>query len=410
MSLDAWREVLDVLGRNKLRTFLTGLSVAWGIFMLVLLLAAGTGLRRGVEHDFRDDATNAIWIRRGKTSLPFEGHAPGRPVLFSSGDVEALEKSIDGLEHITGRFYLWGNLPVTHQGESSLFSIRGVHPGHRHLEKTIMTRGRYISERDVERKRKVAVIGEAVVEALYRAGEDPVGSRVQIRGVTYQVVGAFEDEGSPGERRRVYVPLSTAQLVYGGRDVVHQIMYTTAAATVEETQEMTRQTRQLLAKLHDFDPADRRAVQISNRLVGFQKVRQIFEWIRSFVWLVGIGTLFAGVVGVSNIMIISVTERTMEIGVRKALGATPRSILALILREALLVTSLAGYVGLAAAVGVIELVRTHLPANDYVRNPTVDVRVGVIAMLLLVGAGALAGLIPALRAARVKPVVAMQGA
>ncbi len=407
MSLDSWREVLDVLGRNKLRTGLTALSVAWGIFMLVLLLGAGNGLRHGVEYDFRDDATNSIWIRQGKTSLPFEGHAPGRPVNFEMSDIAAIRRDVAGLDHMSGRYYLRGGFPVSRGNKSASFDIRGCHPDHQYLERTSILAGRFINDLDVSERRKVAVIGPTVKSVLFGAS-DPLGEIINIRGVNYTVIGVFEDQGGQGELRRIYIPISTAQLVYHGGDRVHQIMYTTGAASLDESQAMAKRSRQVLAERHHFNPEDRRAVQISNNLAQFRKLMDIFDWVRTFVWVVGVGTLFAGIVGVSNIMIISVQERTLEIGIRKAIGATPGSIIGMILTEALLITSVAGYVGLTAGVALVEAVRRNLPENDYVRNPTVDVRVAVVATLLLIGAGALAGVLPALQAARVRPVVAMR--
>jgi len=404
---DAFREVLEVIGRNKLRTSLTALSVAWGIFMLVLLLAAGAGLQHGVEYDFRDDATNSVWIRAGKTSVPFQGQGPGRPVRLQDADLEALRREVSGIDHLSGRFYVRGPMPVSRGSRSATFDVRGCHPDHQYLERTIMLSGRFIDDLDVKGRRKVAVIGPSVQAALFGKA-DPLGQGINIRGVNYTVVGVFEDQGGEGELRRIYIPLSTAQLVYHGENRVHNIMFTTGDATLEQSQAMARRARELLGERHDVSPQDRRAVVINNNLAHFMKLMNIFDWIRTFVWVVGMGTLFAGIVGVSNIMIISVQERTLEIGIRKAIGATPGSIIRMILTEAVLITASAGYAGLTAGVACVELIRTYLPENEYVRNPTVDVRVGVIATLLVVFAGALAGALPALKAARVRPVVAMR--
>jgi putative ABC transport system permease protein len=409
MSTDGLREVLEVLGRNRLRTALTALSVAWGIFMLVLLLAAGNGLRHGVEYDFRDDAQNSIWIRQGKTSVPFRGQGPGRPINLDDTDIEALEREVAGIEYMSGRFYVRGALPVSRGSKSATFDVRGCHPDHQYLEKTIMLSGRFIDELDIAGRRKVAVIGPSVKEALF-GKMDPLGEVINVRGVNYTVVGVFEDQGGQGELRRIYIPISTAQLVYHGANRVHQIMFTTGAASLAESEHMAKRSREVLAERHDISPLDRRAVQISNNLVQFRKLMDIFDWIRSFVWVVGVGTLIAGIVGVSNIMIISVQERTLEIGIRKALGATPWSIIRMVLTEALLLTASAGYAGLTAGVAVVELLGRYLPANDYLRDPTVDVRVGLVATLLLVVTGALAGFLPAWHAARVRPVVAMRSA
>jgi putative ABC transport system permease protein len=408
--MDTWHEVFEVLRRNKLRASLTGSSVAWGIFLLVLLIAAGNGLRHGVEWEFRDDATNSVSLRRGKTSLPFQGHAPGRTVYLQNADLEALRAEVPGVDHMTGRFFLWGVTPISRGNRSAGFDVRGCHPDHQFLEQTIIVAGRYINELDVSERRKVAVIGTAVKKTLFGEGEDALGQMINLRGVNYQVIGLFDDVGGEGEVRRVYIPLSTAQALYKGGDTMHQIWFTTGSASVAESEAMVARSRQLIAERHHFDPNDRRAVPASNNLLRFRQLMDVFDWVRAFVWVVGIGTLFAGIVGVSNIMIISVQERTLEIGIRKAIGAPPSSIVGMILLEALLLTSLAGYLGLIAGVGLVEAFRRYLPENDYIRNPTVDVRVAVVATLVLIAAGALAGLLPALAAARVRPVVAMRNA
>lgn len=408
--MDTWHEVFEVLRRNKLRASLTASSVAWGIFLLVLLIAAGNGLRRGVEWEFRDDATNSVSLRRGKTSLPYQGHAPGRIVSLQNADLEALRSEVPGVDHMTGRFFLWGVTLISRGNRSAAFDVRGCHPDHQFLEQTIMVAGRYINELDVSERRKVAVIGTAVKNTLFEESEDALGQMINVRGVNYQVIGLFDDVGGEGEVRRVYIPLSTAQALYKGGDTMHQIWFTTGTASVAESEAIVARSRQLLAERHHFDPNDRRAVQASNNLLRFRQLMDVFDWVRAFVWVVGIGTLFAGMVGVSNIMIISVQERTLEIGIRKAIGAPPSSIVGMILLEALVLTSLAGYLGLVAGVGLVEAFRRYLPENDYIRNPTVDVRVAVVATLVLIAAGALAGLLPALAAARVRPVVAMRNA
>jgi len=408
--MDTWQEVFEVLRRNKLRAGLTASSVAWGIFLLVLLIAAGNGLRHGVEWEFRDDATNSISLRRGKTSLPYQGHGPGRPVNFENVDLEALRAEVPGVDHMTGRFFLWGGTQISRGQRSAAFDVRGCQPDHQFLEQTIILSGRYINELDLSERRKVAVIGTAVKAALFAEAEDAIGQMINIRGVNFRVVGLFDDVGGDGELRRIYVPLSTAQSMYKGANQMHQIWFTTGAASVAESEDMVTRSRQIIAARHHFDPNDRRAVQASNNLQRFSQLMDIFDWVRTFVWVVGVGTLLAGMVGVSNIMIISVQERTLEIGVRKAIGATPASIVRMILLEALLLTSLAGYLGLVAGVGLVEAFRRYLPENDYIRDPSVDVRVALVATLILVVAGALAGFVPALAAARVRPVVAMRDA
>jgi putative ABC transport system permease protein len=409
VSIDAWQEVLSSMRKNKLRSALTALSVAWGIFMLVLLLAAGNGLRQGVARDFKDEATNSIYVDAKKTSLPHDGLPPGRRVRLTNADVDSVKRNVPGVEYLSARYYMWGGLPVSYQGKTGSFELRGVHPDHRYFERTIITAGRFLNPIDEQRRRKVAVIGPDVRQALF-GDENPLGKIINVRGASYEVVGVYQDEGGAGELRKIYIPISTTQLVYHGGDTVHGIMYTIGAASVEQSQDMAELTRSLLAKRHNFALEDRAAVSVVNNLVQFKKLMDVIDWMEVFVWVVGLGTLFAGVVGVSNIMLISVQERTLELGIRKAIGATPAAVIGMVLAEALLITACAGYVGLMTGVGFVELVARYMPPNDFVRQPSVDVRVAVVATLVLIAAGGLAGLIPALRAARVKPVVAMRGA
>jgi putative ABC transport system permease protein len=270
-----------------------------------------------------------------------------------------------------------------------------------------MVRGRFLNETDLRERRKVAVIGEKVQEILF-GEQDPVGEFVQLRGLSYQVVGVFQDVGGEGEVRKIYVPITTAQLVYNQPGRIHQLMFTVGEANVEESQAIAERARLLLANRKDVAPDDRRAIRTQNNLERFKKFTGVFDWIRGFVWFVGAGTLLAGMVGVGNIMLISVTERTKEIGIRKALGATPGSIIRMVMAESLLITGVAGYAGLVAGVMVIELVAQKVPAMPYFRSPEVDLKVMLIATLMVVAAGLLAGFVPARRAARVNPIVALR--
>jgi putative ABC transport system permease protein len=405
--IEALLELWDVLSRNALRTLLTGLSVAWGVFMLVVLLGAGNGLENGANWEFRDDAQNSVWIGGGKTSIPFAGRSPGRPVLFKNQDFADLQRKVAGIEHFTGRYWLWGEFSVSYGSKRSSFNILGVHPEHRFLEKTLMTRGRYLDDDDLREKRKVCVIGSKVREILFGT-RDAVGEYVNIRGLAYKVVGEFEDVGGENELRKIYVPLSTAQLVYNQPEIIHQLLFTVGDATVEQSQAMAEKARVVLAKNHGFSVDDRRALRIGNNLEQFTRITGVFRWIRIFVWVVGIGTLLAGIIGIGNIMLISVAERTKEIGIRKALGATPASIIRMVLGEALVLTGVSGYAGLVAGVGVVELVASKFPEAPFFRQPSVSLQVAISATLVIMGAGALAGFFPAYRAARVNPVVALR--
>jgi putative ABC transport system permease protein len=406
--VDRLRELYETLRTAKLRTAVTALSVAWGIFMLVVLLGAGAGIQNGAEHEFRDDATNAIWIFRGTTSLPFEGHKIGRQVRLTDEDYDAILRNIDGVTHITGRFYLSGQFTVSYEKVVTSFDVRSVHPGHLYLENTQITEGRFINDLDVAERRKVVVIGPVAVERLFK-GKSPIGEWISVKDVMYRVVGVFKDDGGESEESIIYIPISTAQMAYGGASQIHQLMFTIdESSTVEDSVAVAEETKRLVAGRHHFSPKDKRAVRVRNTIEDFRRVLSLFERIRVFIWIVGVGTIVAGIVGVSNIMLISVRERTKEIGIRKALGATPWAIISQVLLESLIVTGASGYAGLVAGVGLLEVVRKHVPPTDFFRNPEVDLGVAVGALALLVFSGLLAGYFPARLAAKVNPIVALR--
>ncbi len=406
-DLDVWQEILDTLRKNKLRTALTGFSVAWGILMLVVLLGSGQGLAHGVEYGFRDDATNSVFIRSGQTSTPYHGMPPGRFVQFTNEDYSSIKDGVAGVEHITSRFFIPGNLTVAYGRETSSYNVRSVHPDHRFLEKTIITEGRFINDTDIGEFRKVAVIGDRIKAQLFK-GQAAIGEYIRVNGIPFRVVGVFTDEGGENESETLYLPISTAQRTFNGANRVGMMMLTVGDASVEQSKAITAGLRERIAARHSFDPDDQRAVTIYNAVVEFQRFMGLMSGIRLFVWVIGIGTLLAGVVGVSNIMMIAVKERTKEIGIRKALGATPWSVMRLVLQEAVLVTSVAGYFGLVAGVGVLQLMAHAIQGSDFFRNPEVNLGVAVSATVLLVVAGAIAGFIPARRAAAVRPVEALR--
>jgi len=406
-DLDTWQEILDTIRANKLRSFLTGFSVAWGIFMLIVLLGSGEGLSHGIEYQFRDDAINSIWVFPGQTSVPYKGLAPGRRVQFTNEDNDEIRTGVNGVEHITSRFYISGNLRVRYREQTTTFDVRCVHPGHLFLEKTIMTEGRFLDDLDLKELRKVAVIGVNVKKALFK-DEPAIGKNIEVNGIAFKVVGIFRDEGGEGEQEKIYLPITTAQRAFGGANRVQQIMMTTGEAPLEQTEGMSKDIKHRLATRHTFSTDDPRAVFVNNNNQEFQRFVGLMRAIRSFIWVIGVGTILAGVVGVSNIMMITVRERTREIGVRKALGATPWSVIGLVLQESILITSVAGYIGLVLGIAVLELGAKAISGAEYFRNPEVDLAVAIQATLLLIVAGLAAGFVPARRAAAVRPVEALR--
>jgi putative ABC transport system permease protein len=410
-NLDQWQEILTTLIKNPLRAALTGISVMWGIFILIILLGSGRGLQNGVEYQFRDDAINSIFVRNGQTSLPFRGIQPGRSIQFTNEDFSEIRAGVEGVEHITGRLWLRGPITVNYGKEYGSFDVRCVHPGHRYLENTEVVAGRYLNEYDLRDFRKVAVIGEVVRQDLFKE-RDPLGEYLNINNIPFQVVGVFKDEGSEDEMRLIYLPISTAQRTFSGQNLMNMILLTTGEASLPESQRMAEDLTQRIARRHSFDPADERAIYVRNNVEQYERFQGLIRGIRSFVWVIGVMSLLAGVIGVSNIMLIVVQERTREIGVRKALGASPASVVGLILQESVFLTTLAGFSGLAAGMLTLDLagrwLKEAFPDFDFFVNPSVDLSVAVQATVLLVLAGALAGLAPALRAARIRPVEALR--
>ncbi len=404
---DKWQEIFDTIRKNKLRTFLTGFSVAWGIFMLMILLGSGNGLQQGVEYQFRDDATNSIWISPGQTSMPYGGMKPGRDIQFTNLDYDYLHATIDGVDKMSARFYIRGNTTVSYKNEFGSFDIRSVHPDHRYIENTIVTKGRFINEKDLYEYRKVAAIGEIVEQDLFK-NESSIGNYINVNGIPFLVVGVFRDDGGENEMRQIYLPISTAQRSFNGGNTIRQMMMTTGDANAEKSNLMADEILKKLASRHNFDEEDKRAVFVRNNMESFARFLSLFGGIKMFIWIIGIGTLFAGVVGVSNIMMIVVKERTKEIGIRKALGATPGSIVSLILQESIFITAISGYIGLMFGVGLLELVSANMPEGDFFRNPGVDFNIAISALILLILAGAIAGFFPARRASRIKPIDALR--
>ena len=403
-DIEKWNEIMETLSKNKLRTFLTGFSVFWGIFMLVILLGAGNGLKNGINNAFNDDAVNSIWIRGGVTNLAYQGLKPGRRIQLKNADFDAIS-NIDGAEYATARYGIW-NTTVNYGSEGGTFHVRSVHPDHMYLEKTILTEGRFINQIDLNEFRKVIVIGKGVVEQVYK-DIPPIGTYLNVNGIPFKVIGTYRDEGNEREEQYIYLPITTGQRVFAGQDFVNNVMITTGDLKLKETNLMTEDIKASLAQTHRFDPKDSRAVRVRNQNEDFQEVMNIITGMKVFILFIGAGTIIAGIVGVSNIMTIVVKERTKEIGVRKALGATPLSIIGMILQEAVFITSFAGYFGLLAGVAILEIAGPNIDSDFFV-NPEVDVDIAIGTTLVLVFAGALAGFFPARRAAKIKPVVALR--
>ncbi|MFH2095398.1 MAG: ABC transporter permease, partial [Bacteroidota bacterium] len=353
------------------------------------------------------DAINSIWIGGGRTSIPYKGLQPDRFIMLTNEDYDMIRNEVKHVENVSGRLQVWSSSPVNYRNEYGQYDLKSVHPAHKNVENVKMTDGRFINDLDIEKYRKVAVIGRLVKEGLFK-GEDPMGKYIRINGISFRVVGVFEDARDE-EMRRVYLPISVIQKIFYGRDDIGQLTLTTSdGVSTEESYAITDEIKRKLANRHSFAFEDQRAIWIHNNAQYYGEVMGLFAGIRFVIFIVGIGTIIAGVVGVSNIMLVVVKDRTREIGVRKALGAKPWSIVSMLLQESVFITAFSGYFGMVAGIFVIEIAKKLIPENEFFVNPGVNISIAVFAAFVLVFSGAVAGLFPAVRASRIQPVEALR--
>jgi len=405
-DLDKWQEIFETISKNKLRTILTGFSVAWGIFMLIILLGSGYGLENGVRQEFAGDAVNYLSINGGVTSKAYKGMKPGRRIRFENEDHEILA-GLSNVDMSSDRSRLWQISTINYKNQYGTFDIFAISPDYKYVEALVMTEGRFLNQKDQEETRKVAALGRLVYEELFK-GEPAVEKYINIGGVPFKVIGVFNDPGSDRDLQRVYITTSAGQRVFGMGERINSVQLMLGDASVEESYQTVEEVKSSMSEKFKFDPADTRALFVYNSIENYQQFMDLFASIRLFVWFIGIGTIIAGIVGVSNIMMIVVKERTKEIGVRKALGATPWSIVSLILQESIMITAFAGYIGLVLGVGLLELISGNFQGDSYFANPEVNINVALGATAILIIAGALAGFVPARKAASVKPVIALR--
>lgn len=412
-DLDKWQEIFQTIAKNKVRTFATAFGVFWGILMLILLLGAGQGLQNGVQQSMLLDAINSIWVIPARTSMSYEGMPAGRQHPFQEEDLESVFTEVSGIEFMSPENWLMGNYIVKYKNRGSAFGVYGTKSDYFDIKVTMKIQsGRSLNLLDDREKRKVCYIGNRVAESIFPEGVDPVGEYLDIKGSMFRVVGVFKFEASNGmdQAQRIYVPFSTYQQIFNPDKSVSLFAVTTAPGTMGK--QLEGDILELLKIRQSIHPDDDQAFWVHNQEENFRQVQNLFNGIKAFIWLVGIGTLTAGIVGVSNIMIIVVKERTKEIGIRKAMGATPNSIVGLILQESIFITAVAGYFGLFMGVVLLESVNYALEAMgadlDFFTRPEVNFRAAITSLIILVVSGALAGLFPALRAAHIKPVDALK--
>ena len=417
IDIEKWREIFSTLRRHKLRTALTAFGVFWGIFMLTVLMGAGRGLQKGVDEGF-PRVTNTVWIwSQGPTQIPYQGMPIGRQVVFKPEYTEIIKKNVPSVGRIDGQnsVGVWGgSAPYTvHGSRNGAFSIQGGFAGIEDVNALRIVSGRSLNEFDERQRRKVAVIGQRVRDQLFAPGESPLGAEITINGISFQVIGVFEsveDGNQQQEEERIYLPNGTLRYAFNQTGRIGSFVVIPKPGV--HAREAENDVKAYLAQINKVHPDDKGVFGSFNLQDQFEKVQGLFTGINVFSWVVAIGTIFAGAVGVGNIMLIVVKERTREIGLRKALGATPLSIVAMIMQESLFITAVAGYAGLVAGTLLIESIGAAMQAGGgkagFFGAPEVEFGTAITALVVLVIAGLLASLMPAAKAAAVNPIVALQ--
>lgn len=403
---DRWQEIFQTIQKNRLRTVLSGFTVALGIFIFIVLFGFGNGLKNSFKQFFLDDATNTLWVYPGQTSKPYRGFKSNRRIEFENSDLKDIKDNfIFFLEDITPRINRSDR--VRYKGESDNYSSRAVAPAHQFIEKTIMMKGRYINEDDVMNKTKNIVIGRLVAKDLFK-DEEPIGKYLEMGTSAFKVVGVFQDQSGDREERLIYMPYTTRQLIEKNNDKINSIIVSYrpelgyASALIFE-----KQLRLFLKKKKDIDPRDNNGIRIRNIADQVKQNQQFASVLQIIVAFVGIGTLIAGIIGISNIMVFVVKERTKELGIRKALGATPKSVIGMVLQESIFITTLSGILGMIFGIALLGKIGDRLE-QFFIIDPYIDNFTALIATVLLILFGAIAGYIPAKRAARIKPIVALR--
>lgn len=416
LDRELWQEVFHILKKNKTRTLLTAFGVFWGIFMLVVTLGASKGLYNSAYQGVGDLALNSLFIWPKNTTIPYEGFPRGRWWSFTNDDTKALIDNIDEIEVLAPRSNAWGgDVTISRDNRSDSFRIIGDTPEYFKIEPQDIMEGRFINRKDIQNKRKVIVIGKRVREILFEPHEDPLGEYLKINGIYFQIAGVFKSRRAPSnggdsQNKTIFMPFSTLQRTFKmGNYVGYYSILPKPGVRVKNVEE---KMKKFLAKRHKVSPEDEQAFGTDNLEEAFRNVNDLFTGIFFLSWFVGTLTLLAGVIGTSNIMLVIVRERTKEIGIQRALGATPMRIIRQILTESIFLNTVAGYTGLLLSAGLVELIGYIMNKAQadvsYFRDPEVDFKVAILALFILIFSGAIAGLLPARRAVRIKPIDALR--
>lgn len=402
---DLFREISQTLRNNKLRTFLTGIAVAWGIFMLIVLLGMARGVLNSFEGNNWTKTSNRISVYQGATSKAFKGYSEGRIIKPEIADMDILIKN--NPDHVSGvtTYTFLGSTVFSTPKDYFSVSPQGVYPIEEKIDNIELIAGRFINDADISYQRKSLVMEEKNAKALFGDAASAVGKRVDGLGLSWLVVGVYSHQW----KNDVYIPFSTAKLLSGNDKYVSNLQVEIKNVTTMEDGENTEQRiRETLAHRHEFSPDDKSGLYFSNRFTDYLRNKSVFQILNLSVWIIGIFTLLSGIVGVSNIMFVSVRERTHEIGIRRAIGAKPRDILIQIITESVAITTMFGYIGVFLGMCLTQIIAAITKDSDFLTNPTVSLQIALEVTIVLIIAGSLAGLFPALKATKVKPVEALR--
>ena len=416
--LDLWQEIYSAIRRNKLRTLLTGFAVAWGIFMLIVLLGAGNGLLHAFEQSAGDMAMNSVRVYPGWTSLPYDGLKEGRRIELDNRDLDITRRQFAQHVESAGGILYQSGVTLSHGAEYVSLSLAGVYPSYTETEAVKMVSGRFVNDIDIRERRKAIVIHRKTAEVLFaKTHADPVGQHVRAGNMVYRVVGVYNDRGDRSNSD-AYIPFTTLQAIYNKGDKLYSLNIATRNLDTEEAnRRFEAGYRRAIGQHHRFAPDDSGAIWFWNRFTSYLQQQKAASLLRVAIWVIGIFTLLSGIVGVSNIMLITVKERTREFGIRKALGAKPRSILGLIIAESVAITTAFGYAGMLAGIAATEWMDSLFGSQQVdsgmftatvFSNPTVDLSIALQATATLIVAGTLAGLFPAVKAVRIRPIEALR--
>jgi len=406
-SRDTWTEIFDTISKNKLRTFLSGFTVAIGIFIFIILTGFGNGLTNTFQSFFGDDATNILRVFPNRTSKPYKGYKAKRRIELDNSDIADIKLNFPlFLEGITPR--ISRGAVVKYKNNSDNYQTRGVGPAHQAAEKTIMMKGRFINEDDIKNRTKYTVIGRRVALDLF-GEEDPMGKFIDVGDTVFKIIGVFQDSGGEYEESYLYIPYTTRQLIEKGNDKVDQIILSYKPSIgYTGAMEFEKKLRLFLKNKKSIDPTDQSGIFIRNVSEDLKRNQQFAGVLQYIVLFVAIGTLIAGIIGISNIMVFVVKERTKELGIRKALGASPRSVISMILQESIFITIISGYFGLFSGMLLLRNIGSALEEDYFIKDPSIDLSTAIISTIILIIFGAIAGYIPAKRAASIKPIVALR--